>query len=143
MSVGMPAGGMNGGMPVGAQGGVGGPQGLGAEGGENGIMQQIKKVIEDLMKALGLDQQAEGQGGCQGCNKGGGAGGAQGAGGAGGEQGGGSPLDLLRKLRDLAKENPQAVMQALQQVPQLAQLLGGALPGQGGMDASAGGGAVA
>lgn len=100
--------------------------GIGPQG-QAGGMQDMMKLLKQLADALGLDPQSGGKqaGGCQGggCNK---AGGSESAGGAG------SVEELMRKLREMAQQNPQGLMQALNQMPGLATALQGAMMGGGG-----------
>lgn len=104
---------------------------LGQNGPQAGV-QDVMKLLDQLKQALGME---EGGGkGCQGCK---GGGGSQGSGGAGGADAGMSVEDIMRKLRELARQNPQAVQQALGQNPQLTQMLGGAVGGN--MSGGAGG----
>lgn len=98
-----------------------GGQGLGIQGldGQSGgVDPMIKQLLEKLAKAL-QNQEAKGN---EGAGK---AGGAQqaGAGGAGGE----SIEEMLRKLKEMAQRNPQGLLQALNQNPQLAATLSSAV----------------
>lgn len=123
------------------QGITGGGQNLGFQGldalgigqqGQGGV-QDAMKLLKQLADMLGINEQSGAKsGGCQGgkCQ---GAGGAQGGGGeAGGLE------DLLRKLREMAQQNPQALQQALGQMPGLANALQGAMMGGGGGPTGAG-----
>jgi len=123
------------------QGITGGGQNLGFQGldalgigqqGQGGV-QDAMKLLKQLADMLGINEQSGAKSsGCQGgkCQ---GAGGAQGGGGeAGGLE------DLLRKLREMAQQNPQAVQQALGQMPGLANALSGAMMGGGGGPTGAG-----
>ncbi len=104
-------------------GGVGANQGLNLQHmlGANGPgAQDVMKLLDQLKEALGLGKAEGKDGGCKNCS---GGKGQEASGGAGGIE------DLIRKPREMAKQNPQAVMQALNANPQLAQMLGGVASG--------------
>ncbi len=121
--------------------------GLDAKGGAGAA--EAMKLLQKLAEMLGIDPQS-GAGGKQVSGQAGG--GPKGASGAGGAKGGGgssgaggmSIQDLLKQLKKLAQENPQALQQALGQVPGLAQAISSVALGAGGAGggAAAGGGSV-
>lgn len=107
--------------------------------GSDKIMQQLEELLKKFMETM------QGCENCGGGEKAAGGGGGEKAGGAGGAQGGQEAMftleELLKKMRELAQQNPQALQQFLQQNPQLAQMLGGAVGGD--MGAALGGGGAA
>lgn len=109
--------------------------GIGQDDQGSGV-QDILKLLKQLAGALGIDPQSGEQTG-GGCQK---AGGGQPA--SGGQQAGASDAggveDLFRKLREMAQQNPQALLQALNQMPGLASALQGAMMGAGGGASGAG-----
>lgn len=117
--------------------GVGNCGGVDALGQGQNTQLDAQKLLQKLAEMLGIDPQSGDKASSQGCQGGGKAQGASGAGGAGGGEAG-DLEDLLKKLRELAQKDPGALMQALGQMPGLAQALSGAMLGAGGGASGAG-----
>jgi hypothetical protein len=108
------------------QGGVGGVDrlGIGGQQGGGSPLDQIKQLFEQLLqKVLESGQQAQGAQQPQGAQQ------AQSGNQAAAE---GGVEDLMEKLRQMAKENPEAFKQALAQNPAFMAVAQAALSGGGG-----------
>ncbi|MCK6546134.1 hypothetical protein L6R52_09715 [Myxococcota bacterium] len=118
------------GVGINNQGGVGGVDrlGLGGQQGGGSPLDQIKQLFQQL-----LERVLQGGGQAQGAQNGGQAQGAQNGGQAQGAQNGAEGIDeLVRKLRELAQQNPEAFKQVLGQNPAFMAVAQAALSGGGG-----------
>ena len=97
-----------------------GLNGLQQDGQQGTDLQKITQLFEQLLRATRGDQQAQGAQGAQGGQQ------------AGGQQGGMSLEELMRELQRMARENPEAFKQAMQQNPAFFQVAQAALSGGGG-----------
>lgn len=136
-------GGANMGFGPGGIQGLGGPQGVQGAQGQNPL-EEIKKIpgMEELIKKLiQALQQGQQQQGAQGAQQGGGApaGGAQGGGApaGGAAEGGGSAEDIISQILKKLQENPELAKQILGALPQQVQQALGAQLNTGGKPAAA------